>query len=232
MAIGSMAPAAGGHYQFSRACLDGLADRYLALGDVSSALDVLFRRAFLARADGDIEGAAGDLDAAREIEGDGLALGTVALLEAEEAHLARARSDPGAIELLAAAVDRLERAGSTRVAAAHRRDLGGWRAEDGDARGARDDLRAALPTLLRQDRRGAALALAALAELSASARARARLAGAAASVLRDATGAEPTPAQQAVLARVVGTVLDAASAAELEDEAILDIAGVRSHPAT
>jgi hypothetical protein len=232
LAIGSMVPAVSGHYRYARSCLDGLADRYLALGDLSSALDVLFRRAFLARADGDVEGAAADLDAARELEVAGLARGTAAFLEAEAAHLARARRDPRARDLLAAAVDRLERAGSSRVAAVHRRDLGTWMAEDGDARRARQELRAALPTLLRSDRRGAALALAALSDLATSSRARSRLARAAGVVLRSGRGAEPTPAQQAVLARVLESVPDAASAEDLDDEAILDLAGVRSHGPT
>jgi len=151
-----------GDYAAARHGLDGLPERFEALGDTGAALQTLFVRAWLARGAEDMDWAADDLMRARELAPAGSARGTQALVNAELAHLARGRGEPAATALLAAAVNDLERAGNLRSAAAQRRDLGGWRLADGDRNRGLDDLRAALPMLLLTDRRGAAAALAEL----------------------------------------------------------------------
>lgn len=210
-------------FSAGRTALEGLADQFLALDDPGSALQTLFLRAWFARADGDMDGAAHDLVRSRELAATGAARGTQALVGAELAHLARHRKDPSAVAMLTTAIDDLERAGNLRSAAAQRRDLGAWRMADGDRAGGLADLRNALPMLLRTDRQAAAVALAELAEAVSPLRPEdaARLARAARRMLVDTSGAVD-PGQQARVREVAANCAGEQGAAPAGEADISD----------
>jgi DNA-binding SARP family transcriptional activator len=217
--------AIGGDFMRGHRALNGLATRFLDLGDPSGAVGILFVRAWLARSAGALQAAAPDLAWARELAATGGARGTQAVIAAELAHLARLRGEPSAIPSLVAAVDDLERVGNPRSAAAQRRDLGSWRIADGDVAGGLADLRAALPLLLRADRRSAAVALAEVARALGDndPLAAARCAGAARHLLT--TGSGPSPASDQVdLVHATAARFDSVSTAVDEAVALTDIA--------
>ncbi len=219
--------AADGRFAAARQGLNGLRDQFMAINDPTSALQTMFLRAWLARADQDMDGAAEDLLSARELAPTGAARSTQALIGAELAHLAHHSGDPAAPALLTAAVDDLERAGNVRSAAAQRRDLGGWLIAAGNLAGGLAELRGALPMLLRTDRSGAAVAVAELATVATHARDGAQLAEAAVHLLSEGSG--PVDAVQRSRVEHVATMLGgdrtrAEGAHRLTDDEILTIA--------
>jgi hypothetical protein len=212
------------------AALRTITTRFHALGDASGIITTLYLRAYLARLAGDSETSRSELLLARELCFTGASRATQALVEAELAQHARSRGDRAAVAQMTEAAGALERAGNFRAAAVARRDAGRWRLADGDADGI-DDVRAALPTLLRVDRQAAGPALAELARTAAASDARtgALLAGAAAQVLRTAAGTPLAPAEAARVKAMLRELSEAhppaaVEGAALDDAAILSVA--------
>lgn len=224
--------AAVGDYAASRSWLAGLSERFLAVGDPSSALETLFIRAWMARAVGDFDAADEDLAAAVPWLDTPLVRRSQALIRAELAYLARHRGDPSAAALLAAAIVELDCAADLRLVATHRRDLAAWHLSEGHREAAFDEIERALPVLLDSDRRGAAVALAIV--LGAVDRSwgtvHATLSGAAHALREDGDGPTPSAAQLALLKTVTtrGRTADPVAFREgvtLADPAILTAVG-------
>jgi DNA-binding SARP family transcriptional activator/tetratricopeptide (TPR) repeat protein len=158
-----LGPTAFGAPEMARDLTVGFPERYLALGDRAAAVRSHYYRGWAASLADDLDAARADLQAALDLAYDGLPRLTVALARAELALVGERSGDPTAHEVLRAAVDDLDRAGSSRMAAIHRRGLAQHHLRQGEHDDACALLKAALPILLRTDRRQAAAALADLA---------------------------------------------------------------------
>jgi DNA-binding SARP family transcriptional activator len=159
-AVLAMGPVGAANFGQARAYLRPVIDRFLELGDPSTALghvamSVAFGR--IAEQWADVEA---DLATAAPLEALGLARGAVATLAVERAHYERERGDrAAAVRAMVEAIEGIERAGGLRHVAARRVGLAEWHLEDGRSAEALAEIRVALPTLLRHDRLGAAMAL-------------------------------------------------------------------------
>jgi hypothetical protein len=176
----------GAWYELHRRRLVVIA--HIALGDFHSAVKDLaeiiagfdatghplevamsrYMRANAARLSGDTALAREELVAAKQSLAPFQAVQAKRLIGVELAELARDDGDPNATNLLADAIVPFERAGNLRMSALHRQDLGRWRLKEGDESLGRQDLRKALPVLIRKDARAASVGVAALARLIAA----------------------------------------------------------------
>lgn len=222
---------ATGQFAAAREGLQSTGARFLALGDASSALQAIYVRAWLARATLDMDAVATDLAQARELATSGGGRGIQALIAAELAHLARVGGDSTAPSMLTAAITDLELAGNIPGAAALRRDLGMWLLADGETRQGLAQLRAALPPLLRHDRRGAGVAVGQLAVSIGRDRPQkaAMLAGASRRLLLESTGPFPAGSQRDRIEDIVRTLgrdhpVALAEGAALNDAAVIELA--------
>jgi hypothetical protein len=224
--LGAFLLAARGDIRSALAELRAVTDRMDEIGDHSSAMSTIWFRAYLARAIGDDELYLSELLLAREHCYTGAARSSQALVAVELAHHAHRTDDPAASALLVEAIELLERSGNLRTAAIARRDLGLWRIDAGDVGGVQE-LRAALPTLLRRERAEAALAV---AEIAASIRGERasdaeRLLRAARALLLAGEGTPLSVADHSRIHRVLSTVVPSAGDEPPDDAEIIALAG-------
>jgi hypothetical protein len=229
----SLGPVGAGNFTQARAYLRGIVDEYLALGDPSTALQHLAHSVTLGRVMGAWDEIEADLESAEPLEALGLARHATALLAVERAEVRRGRGDgPAATRAMQEAVEALERAGGSRQVAARRVGLGQWLAEDGRRIDGLAQVRIALPTLLRYDRVGAAMALGLVVALAEGEDA-ARLAGASERLGAARAVVALTPTQlaehDARLAAAMALAPDAAAhgAAMTDDELLELVASIR-----
>jgi hypothetical protein len=165
-AVLAIGPVGAGNFTEARAYLDRVVDAYLELGDRSSALEHLAIKTTFARIIQAWDDLEADLERAAPLLEAGLARGAAALIGVERTHLLRGRGHGAAASrAMADAIEALERAGGQRHVASRRVELAGWLQEEGRTAEALTQVRAALPTLLRHDRLGAAMGLAVLIPL-------------------------------------------------------------------
>ena len=227
-AVLALGPLGAGNFTQARIYLRGIVDQYLALGDPSTALQHLAHSVTIGRVIRAWDAIEEDLETAAPLEALGLARGATALLAVERAEVRRGRGDgPEATRAMHEAIERLERAGGLRQVAARRVGLASWLVEDDRSAEALAQVRIALPTLLRYDPLGAAMALGILVGLVEGAVA-AQLAGASQRLGVERGVVALTEEELAVhdarlAAAAEGSPEDAAQGAALGDDELLEL---------